>query len=63
MAYTHQQSIALAVWTVAHNLGRFPSLTVTDLLGQVIYPDVQYQDNNLVQVTHGTALAGFVYCN
>ncbi|MES2948678.1 MAG: hypothetical protein V4858_09060 [Pseudomonadota bacterium] len=61
--YTHTQSIALAVWTVAHNLGRFPSITITDPLGRVIVPDVEYLDNNLVQITHGLPLAGFAYCN
>lgn len=61
--YTHNQAIAAAVWTVPHNLGRYPSVTVTDHLGNVIAPDVRYVDNDIVQVTHGTALTGFAYCN
>lgn len=61
--YTHTQTIALAVWTVAHNLGRYPSVSVTDLLGRLIVPDVAYLDDNLVQITHGLPLAGFAYCN
>ena len=62
-AYTHDQTIALSVWTVPHNLGRYPSVVVTDTLGQLIVPDVAYIDNNTVQITHGTPLAGFAYCN
>jgi hypothetical protein len=62
-SYTHTQSIALAVWTIPHNLGRYPSVTVTDTLGRVIVPDVEYLDSNTVQVTHGVPLAGFAYCN
>ena len=61
--YTHMQTIPLAVWTVPHNLNRRPSITVTDPLGNVIAPDVRYLDNAIVQVIHGTPLAGFAYCN
>lgn len=62
-AYIHTQAIALAIWTVAHNLGRWPSVTVTDHLGRRIEPDVAYLSADLVQVTHGTPLTGFAYCN
>ena len=62
-SYEHTQSIPLAIWTVPHNLGRHPSVTVTNTLGEVITPDVNYIDATTVQITHGTALAGFVYCN
>jgi hypothetical protein len=61
--YTHTQSIAASVWTVAHNLGRRPSVAVTDHLGVEIYSDVRWIDDNLVQITHGNAITGFVYCN
>lgn len=61
--YTHTQSTPQSIWTVAHNLGRWPSVTVTDHLGQRIEPDVKYLDNNLAQVTHSTPLTGFAYCN
>lgn len=63
MTYTHTQSIAAVVWTVAHNLGRRPSVAVTDHLGNQIWPDVRWVDDNLVQVTHGTPFTGFAYCN
>lgn len=61
--YTHAQAIAAAVWTVPHNLGRRPSVTVADHLGNVVHADVTYLDNDLVQVTHGAAITGFAYCN
>lgn len=62
-SFTHTQSIALAVWTIPHNLGRYPSINVTDTLGRLIVPDVTYVDSNTVQVTHGVPLSGFAYCN
>ncbi|WP_228895608.1 hypothetical protein [Acidovorax sp. Leaf73] len=63
MTYTHTQAIATAVWTVAHNLGRRPSVSVTDHLGNVVHADVRYLDDDMVQITHGSALIGFAYCN
>lgn len=61
--YTHTQSIPAAVWTVAHNLGRFPSVSVVDHLGGLLTPDVRYLDADLVQVIHSTPLIGKAYCN
>lgn len=61
--YTHLQSVAAAVWTVAHNLGRYPSITVVDNLGGQLYPDVRYVDADIVQITHSVPLTGRAYCN
>ena len=62
-SYTHTQSTALAIWTVAHNLNRKPSITVVDNLDARIEPDVTYLDANTVRITHAAALIGKVYCN
>ena len=61
--YTHIQSAAAAVWTVAHNLDRYPSVTVVDNLGGQLYPDVRYIDADIVQITHSVPLTGRAYCN
>lgn len=61
--YTHTQSVASANWTVAHNLGRHPSITVVDMLGDQLCPDVRYVDADIVQITHSVPLVGRVYCN
>lgn len=61
--YTWDQASALAVWTIPHNLGRFPSVTVVDGLGVKVEPDVTYTDANTVTVTHSAALAGKAYLN
>ncbi|MFM9902093.1 MAG: hypothetical protein ACKVOT_13865 [Polaromonas sp.] len=61
--YTHAQPIAMAVWTVPHNLDRYPSVVVTDNLGAVITPDVTYIDATTVQITHGRPLSGFAHCS
>lgn len=61
--YTHTQSVAAAVWTVPHNLGRYPSITVVDNLGGQLYPDVRYIDTDIAQITHSVPLTGRAYCN
>lgn len=57
------QDIPLAVWTVPHNLGRFPSVTVVDHLGNRVEPDVTYIDQNIVQITHGRPEIGKAFFN
>lgn len=61
--YTHTQSSAAAVWTVAHNLGRFPSITVVDMLGVQLFPDIRYTDADMAQITHSVPLIGRAHCN
>lgn len=61
--YTHTQAIPLATWTAAHNLGRFPSVSVVDTLGSQVFGDVAWVDENIVQITHGSAIAGKAYFN
>lgn len=61
--YEHPQSIPSIVWTVPHNLGRHPTVAVTDHLGNLVIADTKYIDLNVVQITHGTAMTGFAYCN
>lgn len=61
--YVHTQSTSAAVWTVAHNLGRRPSISVTDHLGNVLIADTQHIDANLAQITHSVPAIGYAYCN
>lgn len=59
--YEWQQLTPLAVWTVPHNRGGFPSVTVTDHLRNELLADVAYIDANTLQVTHTSPLVGYVY--
>lgn len=61
--YTWKQNTALAVWTIPHNLDRFPSVTITDLLGRRVEPDVNYVSSDIIQITHGIPFAGVAYLN
>ncbi len=61
--YTHTQSIALSVWTVLHNLGRYMSVTVVDDAGNKVEPDVTYVSINEIRITHGAAMTGRAFLN
>ena len=59
---------AASTWTINHNLGRFPSVTVVDTGGTIINGSVIYNSNNQLTVTFfsgGSALAltGKAYLN
>lgn len=62
-AYTHTQSSAATVWHVAHNLGKYPSITVVDSAGTQVYGSVVFNDLNNVTLTFSSGFAGYAYCN
>jgi hypothetical protein len=61
--YTHDQLVASTSWTIDHNLGKFPSITVVDSGGTVGYGDVAYISPNQATVSFPSAFAGKAYCN
>ena len=61
--FTFTQSGAAITWNVAHNLGKFPSVTVALSTGQVGYGDVTYVDENNLTITFAGAESGKAYMN
>jgi hypothetical protein len=61
--YRHIQSVAAATWTVTHNLGKRPAVTVTDSSGRVVLGDVRYLSDSAAEVTFSAAFAGEAICN
>lgn len=56
-----RQDMASNVWTVPHNLGRRP---VVSVVGEDLYEmvsDVRYVDDNIIQIIHGRPMSGWVY--
>jgi hypothetical protein len=58
--YTHTQAVAATVWTVTHNLGHWPALTLYDAAGNSIIADVQNTSVNALTVTFLTPQTGVV---
>lgn len=63
LTYTHTQLQPAEVWTIQHNLGKHPSVTVADSAGSVVMGDVEYLDRNTVRVTFMAAFAGTAHLN
>jgi len=61
--YTHNQGTASATWNVAHNLGKFPSVTVVLSTGQKGFGDVTYANDNNLTITFAGAESGKAYMN
>jgi hypothetical protein len=57
------QSSPASTWTVAHGLGKYPSVTVVDSSGDVVWGDVHYVDANTVTLTFSGAFSGVAYLN
>ena len=61
--YVHTQAALADTWTVVHNLGRHPSVTVVDTGDSVIIPSVHYVDDDELVVTFGAPTSGKAYLN
>lgn len=61
--YIHEQGVASAVWTVQHNLNKYPSVTVVDSSDNVIVADIEYIDTNTVRISMVGASKGRAYLN
>ena len=61
--YIHEQGVASAVWTIQHNLNKYPSVTVVDSSENEIVAEVEYIDKNNVKVTMIGASKGRAYLN
>ena len=48
---------------VEHDLGSYPSVTVVDSSGRYVIGDVQYLDENTIEVSFSASFAGKAYLN
>lgn len=63
VTYTHSQASPSATWTIAHNLGRRPSVTIVDSAGNVQIGEVLYNSDNQITVTFAASFGGYAYLN
>ena len=62
-AYVHTQISASTVWSVMHNLSKYPSVTIVDSGGNTVIGDVHYESQNALTVTFSAAFGGNAYLN
>lgn len=61
--YIHYQSSSSSVWIITHDLGKYPSVSIVDSSGTIVYGDVKYNDENKLTVTFTSAFSGRAYLN
>jgi hypothetical protein len=61
--YSQCFDIPSANWTITHNLGKFPSVTVVDSTNTLVVGNVVYTNSNIINITFNSAFAGCVFLN
>lgn len=61
--YTHTQAVPASVWTVIHNLGKRPSVTIFDSANDEVEGDIVHNSVNQLTLTFSAAFGGVAYCN
>jgi hypothetical protein len=60
-AHAHTQTLASAQWTVAHNLGKNPSVSIVDSAEEEVVGEVQHLDVNNLIIRFSAAFSGKAY--
>jgi len=58
VAYTHLQTVAAALWTINHNLGMRPAVTILDSGGNEVEADVVHTSPNQLVIRFAIPVAG-----
>tara|TARA_R110002167_G_scaffold190373_1_gene392667 strand:- start:3004 stop:3693 length:690 start_codon:yes stop_codon:yes gene_type:complete len=61
--FIFEQDTPVTTWNVNHGLGKFPSITVINTIGEVVYGEHLYVDSNNVTISFSAPFAGEAYLN
>jgi len=61
--FTFIQAAPATTWTIPHNLGKFPSVSIINNNSIVINGEVTYTDNNNVTLNFSAGFSGTAYLN
>lgn len=61
LRHIHSQPIPSTVWNVSHLLGGYPSVTIVDTAGTVVYGEISYSSTTDVVLSFSAAFAGYAY--
>lgn len=62
-SFVHIQSVASAEWIINHDLNKFPSVTVVDSAGNVVFGNVQYIGETQIIITFCAPFSGKAILN
>jgi hypothetical protein len=60
-SHIHTQSVSSATWTINHNLGFYPAVSVVDSGENVVIGDVTYISTNTLSVSFNASFGGKAY--
>ena len=60
---TYSPPASQKVWTITHNLGKNPSVSVADSAGTWVVGEVEYLSNNELTITFNSSFSGVAYLN
>jgi hypothetical protein len=61
--FKFHQNNASATWTIAHNLNKFPSVTVQLTNGDIVVGDVSHTNKNNLTISFSSVQSGYAYLN
>lgn len=61
--FVHTQSSASSTWSITHNLGKFPSVSIVDSAENLVLGDVTYINNNSLTISFSATFSGKAYIN
>lgn len=62
-AHVHNQPSAAAQWTVTHNLGKFPSVSVVDTANTEVIGEVEHVNDTQLVIKFSAAFSGKAFIN
>lgn len=62
-SFEFTQATAASVWNIKHNMNKYPSVSIVDSGGNIIYGDVEYIDLNNCVCHFSAPFSGKVYLN
>ena len=59
--YTHVQTVPSDTWTINHNLGYNPNISIVDSVGNIVEGNYQFVTTNQMVATFSGAFSGTAY--
>ena len=61
--YIYEQVTPASTWVIAHNLDKYPSVTIVDNYNRQFEGHVEYTDSNTITVALSATITGKAYLN
>lgn len=62
-SHIHTQTVASALWTITHNLGKYPSVSIIDSANEEVIGEVEHINNNTLNIKFTAAFSGKAFIN